>query len=200
MSKKTTTKTSKSTKAAAEPSSNDKARADALAKLNAKPDKNATKRSTKAVTKSAAKPAPKATTKLTAKRLSALDAAAQVLQGLPVKEAKSGLSSQDLIDRMAAAGLWTSPGGQTPAATLYAAMIREIASKGGASRFVRLESADGSTRGRFAASGDSPVARASENPALKPRRTTSAPTKAALAKSSPTRPTSAKATSQKGGA
>ncbi len=196
MSKKTKTQTtkptSKPTKATAtsEPSSNDKARADALARLNATPDKDATKRPTKAVTESAAKPAPKASAKPAAKRLSALDAAAQVLQGLPVKEAKSGLSSQDLIDRMTAAGLWTSPGGQTPAATLYAAMIREIASKGGASRFVRLESADGSARGRFAASGASPVATASESRTSKPRRTTAAPAK----------PAPAKAGSQKGGA
>jgi hypothetical protein len=31
-----------------------------------------------------------------------------------------------LIETMAAKKLWTSPGGKTPAATLYSAIIREI--------------------------------------------------------------------------
>jgi hypothetical protein len=38
---------------------------------------------------------------------------------------------------------WSSPNGQTPAATLYAAMIREIGKKGKASRFAK------SDRGKF---------------------------------------------------
>ena len=45
---------------------------------------------------------------------------------------------------MAAKGYWTSPGGQTPAATLYSALIREIAKKGAEARFVKVE------RGQFA--------------------------------------------------
>lgn len=89
------------------------------------------------------------------KRLSALDAAAQVLASLPSKEARAGLGSQELIERMAASGLWTSPGGRTPAATLYAAMSREIAAKGAASRFARLEPGADGQRGRFIASGSS---------------------------------------------
>jgi hypothetical protein len=36
-------------------------------------------------------------------------------------------------------GLWTSPGGKTPEATLYAAIIREIAAKGTAARFKKHE-------------------------------------------------------------
>jgi hypothetical protein len=70
--------------------------------------------------------------------LSALDAAAQVLGALPAKAAAEGLSAGDLIDRMAAQRLWTSPGGKTPAATLYAAMVREITKRKGESRFRKL--------------------------------------------------------------
>ena len=38
-----------------------------------------------------------------------------------------------------AKGLWRSPGGKTPEATLYAAIIREIAAKGTAARFRKHE-------------------------------------------------------------
>jgi hypothetical protein len=62
--------------------------------------------------------------------MSALDAAAKVLA-----ETKQPMSSQALIEAMAAKGYWTSPGGRTPQATLFAAMTREIANKGRASRF-----------------------------------------------------------------
>lgn len=67
--------------------------------------------------------------------LSALDAAAKVLSSLSGKMAESGLTAPQLIERMAESKLWMSPGGKTPAATLYAAISREIASKGLASRF-----------------------------------------------------------------
>ncbi|MCZ2343212.1 MAG: winged helix-turn-helix domain-containing protein [Bacteroidales bacterium] len=63
---------------------------------------------------------------------SALDAAAQVLaQGQP-------MNAKQLIEAMAAQGLWTSPGGATPHATLYAAMAREIATKGRNARFQKI--------------------------------------------------------------
>jgi hypothetical protein len=45
---------------------------------------------------------------------------------------------------MAAKGLWSSPNGKTPEATLYAAMIREIRTKGSEARFQKVE------RGMFA--------------------------------------------------
>lgn len=67
------------------------------------------------------------------KRISALDAAAQVL----AKAAKP-MRSQELIAAMAEQGLWRSPGGMTPHATLYAAMIREAQDKGNASRFRKV--------------------------------------------------------------
>ncbi len=68
------------------------------------------------------------------KRVSALDAAAQVL-------AKAGkpMRAQELIAAMAEQGLWKSPSGQTPHATLYAAMLREVAAKGSASRFRQVD-------------------------------------------------------------
>jgi HB1, ASXL, restriction endonuclease HTH domain len=74
------------------------------------------------------------------KKLSAIDAAAQLLAA-----SKEPLNAKELIEAMAAKGLWTSPGGKTPWATLYSALIREIALKGKEARFVKTE------RGKFAA-------------------------------------------------
>jgi hypothetical protein len=73
------------------------------------------------------------------KKLSAIDAAAQVLAS-----AKAPMNAKEMIEAMAAKALWTSPGGKTPHATLYSAIIREIALKGKESRFVKKE------RGKFA--------------------------------------------------
>jgi len=70
--------------------------------------------------------------------LSALDAAAKVLEDLKGSDAKAGMQAQDLIDRMRSTRLWASPSGKTPSATLYAAMVREITLKKGESRFVRV--------------------------------------------------------------
>jgi hypothetical protein len=75
-----------------------------------------------------------------AKRVSAIDAAAQVLAA-----SKEPMNCMALVEAMAAQGLWTSPGGKTPQATLYSAIIREIALKGKESRFVKKD------RGLFAA-------------------------------------------------
>ena len=71
------------------------------------------------------------------KRPSGLSAAAQVLA-----EAKEPLTSGEMVKRMLAKGLWKTSG-KTPAATIYAAIIREIAKKGDASRFRKTE------RGKF---------------------------------------------------
>lgn len=68
------------------------------------------------------------------KKVSALDAAAQVLA-----TAKAPMHAKELIDAMASKGLWTSPGGKTPHATLYAAMVREIIAKGGEARFRKTD-------------------------------------------------------------
>ncbi|MBX3356498.1 MAG: DUF3085 domain-containing protein [Phycisphaeraceae bacterium] len=69
-----------------------------------------------------------------AKRTSALDAAAQVLAG-----AKEPMTAGALIDAMAKRDLWKSPGGKTPHATLYAALIREIKAKGKDARFRKTD-------------------------------------------------------------
>jgi hypothetical protein len=75
----------------------------------------------------------------TEKKLSALDAAAKVLaeQGKP-------MGCQELIGAMAVKGYWTSPGGKTPASTLYSALLRELQTKGDSARFVKVG------RGQFA--------------------------------------------------
>lgn len=69
-----------------------------------------------------------------AKRVSALDAAATVL-----KKKGEPMRAQEMIAAMADAGLWTSPGGKTPHATLYSAILREINTKGSESRFAKME-------------------------------------------------------------
>ncbi len=77
-----------------------------------------------------------------AKRMGVLDAAAAVL-------AKAGepMRAQAMITAIVDQGLWSSPAGKTPHATLYAAIIREIAAKGSESRFRKIE------RGLFAFNG-----------------------------------------------
>jgi hypothetical protein len=65
-----------------------------------------------------------------AKRVSAIDAAATVLA-----EHADPMRPKDMIAAMEAKGLWKSPGGKTPEASLYSAIIREIAAKGEAARF-----------------------------------------------------------------
>ncbi len=69
--------------------------------------------------------------------LSGLDAAAQILV-----EAKEPMGCKDMVEQAIAKGLW-SPGGKTPHATLYAAIIREISKKGKDARFAKVD------RGRF---------------------------------------------------
>ena len=58
------------------------------------------------------------------------DVPKQVIAG-----ANKPMRATDLIEQMEAKGLWKSPGGKTPEATLYAAIIREIAAKGADARF-----------------------------------------------------------------
>lgn len=73
------------------------------------------------------------------KRVSALDAAAQLLGS-----SKEPMNCQEMITAMAEQGLWSSPNGKTPHATLYAAICREIKAKGAESRFKKAD------RGKFA--------------------------------------------------
>jgi hypothetical protein len=75
---------------------------------------------------------PKAPAEPKEKKVSALDAAARVLA-----EAGQAMTTKEMIGVMAAKGYWSSPGGQTPDATLYSAILREIATKGDRARFVK---------------------------------------------------------------
>jgi len=129
MTKKTTTKKATPKKAPAKkPARANTAAAPAKAKpkasTNAKPAKNATRANDAA---KSAKP----------KRVSGLDLAAKVLA-----EAKEPLQAKTIAERAIAAGWQTT--GKTPHATLYAAMIREIAKKGKDARFKKTD------RGLFA--------------------------------------------------
>lgn len=68
------------------------------------------------------------------KRLSAIDAAARVLSA-----SKVPMRPTEMVAAMESRGLWKSPGGKTPAATLYSAIIREIGAKGDRARFKKHE-------------------------------------------------------------
>lgn len=95
------------------------------------PAKKATKTATKAATKTprAGKPDGK---------LSQLDAAVKVLG-----EAGAPMKTKAMIEAMATKGYWTSPGGATPAQTLYSAILRELQKKGNDARFTKVD------RGQF---------------------------------------------------
>ena len=90
-------------------------------------------------TKPAAEKKAKAKGETKTKKLSAIDAAAKVLT-----DAKKPLNAKEMIEAMGAKGLWTSPGGKTPHATLYSAILREINVKGKDARFKKTD------RGQFA--------------------------------------------------
>ena len=121
------------------------------------------KKTTKAPKSEKTQPAKKARAKKPAepkeKKMSALDAAAKVLA-----EKGDPMTSKEMIEAMAAKGYWTSPGGQTPTATLYAAIIREISKKGADSRFQK------SDRGEFTLNtGAKPKAKAPAKKAMSPK-------------------------------
>jgi hypothetical protein len=95
--------------------------------------KKATNQAQKANTAHRAPKSPKV------KRASALDSAARVLS-----EAKEPMTCQQLIETMATKDYWKSTGGKTPQNTLYAAIAKEIHTKGKESRFQKVD------RGQFA--------------------------------------------------
>jgi hypothetical protein len=98
---------------------------------------SAAKKAKKAKAAKTAKTKPE--TEAKPKKLGCLDAAAKVLD-----ENGQAMNCQEMIEAMAAKGYWTSPGGKTPHATLYSAILREITTKAKESRFVKSE------RGKFA--------------------------------------------------
>ncbi|RLS58383.1 MAG: hypothetical protein DWH91_02425 [Planctomycetota bacterium] len=109
--------------------------------------KTAPKSTKRAHAPKAAKPAAPAKAVATAKtpkatkpdgKLSQLDAAVKVLT-----EAGTPMTTKAMIEAMATKGYWTSPGGATPWATLYSALLRELQKKGTNARFVKAD------RGQF---------------------------------------------------
>lgn len=100
-----------------------------------------TKKTTKkaATTKSKTPAKARATKPAGDKKVSQIEAAVQVLA-----KAKEPMNCQAMVDAMAAAGLWSSPGGKTPVSTLYASILRELNTKGKDARFVKKD------RGLFA--------------------------------------------------
>ena len=107
----------------------------------------AKKKTTKKATSEKPKRQPKATgqkprrkpKEAKTKRPGALDAAVRVLE-----ESGQPMSTREMIEEMAAKGYWKSPGGKTPSATLYSAILRELKTKGGDARFKKTD------RGKFA--------------------------------------------------
>lgn len=88
----------------------------------------AKKTTTKAATKKLTKPA----VKPDGKKLSQINAAIEVL-------AKTGepMNCKAMVQAMAEQRLWTSPGGATPDATLYASILRDLR-KGKDARFKKV--------------------------------------------------------------
>ena len=91
-----------------------------------------TKVTKKAAAPKAAKPAaktkktPTAETKAPATaKLSQIAAAERVLA-----ESSEPMTCKAMVEAMSAKGYWSSPGGKTPEATLYASLLRQIRDKG----------------------------------------------------------------------
>ncbi len=84
-----------------------------------KPTKKASSKKSATNTKNSAKEA------RGQEKISALDAAAQVLA-----DSKQPMTTKEMIQQMAVKKLRTSPDGATPHATLYSAILREINAKG----------------------------------------------------------------------
>ena len=97
----------------------------------------AKKKSTTTTQKTATKKTARAKATKSNGKLSGLDAAAQILGN-----AKEPMGCKDIVEQAIEQKLW-SPGGKTPQATLYAAIVREIAKKGKEARFKKVD------RGRF---------------------------------------------------
>jgi hypothetical protein len=113
----TKTKTTKATKATRDAKKPTKAQ-------TAKPTtKNAT----------VAKPAAKES-KSVAKKRSQIEAAIIVLG-----KSKDAMNCKEMVKAMQVAGLWSSTGGATPEATLYASILREINTKGKDARFRKTD-------------------------------------------------------------
>ena len=83
-------------------------------------------------------PAPESERERPAKKLSLLNAAAQVLA-----ETRAPMNCKELVAKAVEMGLWTPTGAKTPEQTLYSGIFREIKS-GAESRFKKSETRKGS--------------------------------------------------------
>ncbi len=105
-----------------------------MATKNSTPSKKTKRTKTNGAKRPRAKSATSAKRAKKAKgAMSGLDAAARVLQ-----ETGAAMSCQAMLEVMLAKGYW-STGGQTPAATIYSALVREIAGKGKQARFKKVD-------------------------------------------------------------
>ncbi len=78
-----------------------------------------------------AKGTPKAEAKIPASgKLSQIAAAERVLA-----DANEPMTCKAMVEAMSAKGYWSSPGGKTPEATLYASLLRQIRDKGADATF-----------------------------------------------------------------
>ncbi len=109
-----------------------------MASKTAKPATKAT--TTKPTKKNAtvAKPTAKES-KPAGKKLSQIEAAIQILG-----KSTDPMNCLAMVEAMQVQGLWSTPGGATPEATLYASILREINGKGKDVRFKKVD------RGLFA--------------------------------------------------
>jgi hypothetical protein len=116
------------------------------ATTNARNAKKATKAQTaKAATKNA--PVAKRDAKESkpdGKKISQIEAAIIVLG-----KSRDAMNCKAMVEAMQVEGLWSTPSGATPEATLYASILREINTKGKDSRFRKID------RGLFALAGRS---------------------------------------------
>lgn len=95
-------------------------------------------RKAKTVKKATGEPEPRKKVEARNGTMSGIDAAAKVLA-----DAGEPLNCKTIVERALAKGLWKT-GGKTPASTVYAAILRDIAKKGSGSRFKKAD------RGMFA--------------------------------------------------
>ena len=74
------------------------------------------------------------TTETLTKKISQIEAAIFVLG-----KSKDAMNCKEMVEAMQVAGLWSTPKGATPDATLYASILREINAKGKDARFRKTE-------------------------------------------------------------
>ena len=101
-----------------------------------------TTRSPKAKQPAKATRKPRAKKATPAQKMSQMAAAERVLA-----ESGEPMNCKAMVEAMASKGYWSSPGGKTPAATLYASLLRHIRKAGKDARFKKTD------RGHFTLKG-----------------------------------------------